>query len=264
MRVLIILLVCVLGVVLAQGSYKLIIDGKTASSGWINLNGKAYIPLEALQKAGVKVSKNGNTYSLTLPKVTAKPSTVTPPVAPVVTPVKPPVPPTVASTPATAPVSTPATAPVSMPATTPIDTAPKIMLEGCSQQSLNNGIWQMRLNGFAALTFEGKAGFVANLEITNISAKAVSLFDTGFSDGEGNANNFLLEFSDGIRLPASIGRMEFLYIALQPKSKVVVELLFVGTQSTMPNPVKLVVGQDRAVSGFSVKDPSLRFLLGCQ
>jgi hypothetical protein len=292
MRLLIVLLVGVCGVVLAQSSYKLIIEGKTASSGWINLNGKAYIPLEALQKAGVKVSKNGNTYSLTLPKISAKPLTtvaavpVASPAKPIVTnPVKPIVTDPVKPAPVTDPVKpvpvsnsvkpvVPTTPPSTASSTSPnsstsgsgvaTDSNPKPKLEGCSQQILNNGIWQMRLRGFASLMFEGKAGFVANLEITNISAKAVSLFDTGFSDGEGNANNFLLEFSDGIRLAANLGRMEFLYIALQPKSQIVVELLFVGSQSSMPNPIKLVVGQDRVVSGFSMRDPSLRFELTCQ
>jgi hypothetical protein len=55
---------------LAQGTLKLIINSQAASTPAIIQNGKTYIPLEALQKAGVKVSNSAGTLSLTLPGIT--------------------------------------------------------------------------------------------------------------------------------------------------------------------------------------------------
>lgn len=61
------LAVLALGVVLAATNYRLVINGKAASTPAIVVGGKTYVPLEALKAAGVGVSVSGSTLSLTLP-----------------------------------------------------------------------------------------------------------------------------------------------------------------------------------------------------
>lgn len=50
----------------AQKTYRLLINGKAASTPAIVVGGKTYVPLEALKAAGVGVSLSGSTLSLTL------------------------------------------------------------------------------------------------------------------------------------------------------------------------------------------------------
>ncbi|RIH83574.1 hypothetical protein Mterra_02231 [Calidithermus terrae] len=60
-------LVFALGLVWAATNYRLVINGKPASTPAIVVGGKTYVPLEALKAAGVGVSVSGSTLSLTLP-----------------------------------------------------------------------------------------------------------------------------------------------------------------------------------------------------
>jgi hypothetical protein len=55
------------GVALAQTTLKLSVNGQSTSSPALVVKGKTYIPLEALEKAGVRVSRSGNALALTLP-----------------------------------------------------------------------------------------------------------------------------------------------------------------------------------------------------
>ncbi len=287
MRLVWLLAVLLVGITFAQSAFKLVINGKTASSGWITLNGKAYVPIEALQKAGVVAKKTGNTYILTLPKVSpAKPVTVPTPVVPkpvsspipvvpkpislTSTPVTPIVP--VAVAPVTAPI-TPVIAP-SNPVTGAnnsagtvkivVNNASKPLLEGCSNLSLNNGVWLMRLLNTAPLIQNGKAGYLVTLEYSNISSNALSLFETGFSDGEGGASNFTLRLTSGATLASANTDALFLYNTVQPNSKATADIFFFTSESSLPSPQQFIVGQERRVSGFSVSDASLRFRLDCR
>lgn len=54
-------------IALAQNTLKLIINGQAASTQAIIVGGKTYVPLDALQKAGVKSSTASGTLNLTLP-----------------------------------------------------------------------------------------------------------------------------------------------------------------------------------------------------
>jgi hypothetical protein len=271
--------VLLIGITFAQSAFKLIINGKTASSGWITLNGKAYVPIEALQKAGVMVKKTGNTYTLTLPKVssaqpkpspitavpkpislTSTPVTLVNPVKPVVSPIAP-----VSSTPVVTP-SNPVVGANNSAGTIKIvvNNASKPILEGCSSQSLNNGVWLMRILNTAPLVQNGKAGYLVTLEYSNISANALSLFETGFSDGDGGASNFTLRLTNGDTLASANTDALFLYNSVQPNTKVSADIFFFSSESSLASPQQFIVGQERRVSGFSVSDASLRFRLDCK
>jgi hypothetical protein len=271
MRLIWLIAMLLIGAALAQTAFKLVINGKSVSSGWITLNGKAYVQIEALQKAGVVVKKTGNTFSLTIPKPSAvvpKPSTPAPKPTP-----KP-------SEPVPKPAPKPSTPPVEVPVapTNPIlginttssdikvvvNNVNKPLLEGCANQTLNNGVWLMRLQNFAPLVRDGKAGYLITLEYSNISSIAVNLFETGFSDGEGGAGNFSLRLVNGTTLASSNTDSAFLYNNVQPNSKATVDIFFFTTESNLPSPQQFVVGQERRVNGFSVADPSLRFRLDCR
>ncbi len=289
MRLVWLLAVLLVGITFAQSAFKLVINGKTASSGWITLNGKAYVPIEALQKAGVMVKKTGNIYTLTLPKVSpAKPvinptpvvpkpvsspipvvpkpiSLTSTPVTPIVPVVSPVAPVTAPITPVIAP-SNPVTGANNSAGTVKIvvNNASKPLLEGCSNLSLNNGVWLMRLLNTAPLVQNGKAGYLVTLEYSNISSNAYSLFETGFSDGDGGASNFTLRLSNGAILASANTDALFLYNSVQPNSKATADIFFFTSESSLPSPQQFIVGQERRVSGFSVADASLRFRLDCR
>jgi hypothetical protein len=58
-----------LGLGFAAGTtYKLVIDGKAAANAAIVVNGKTYVPLEALKTAGVGATLGAGTLRLTLPR----------------------------------------------------------------------------------------------------------------------------------------------------------------------------------------------------
>ena len=278
MRLIWLVAVLLIGITFAQSTFKLIINGKTASSGWITLNGKAYVTIEALQKAGVVAKKTGNTYTLTLPKVSpAKPVTIPIPVVPkpislTSTPVTPIVPVVSPVAPVTAPITpvipppNPVTGANNSAGTVKIvvNNASKPLLEGCSNVSLNNGVWLMRLLNTAPLVQNGKAGYLVTLEYSNISSNALSLFETGFSDGDGGASNFTLRLSNGAILASANTDALFLYNSLQSNSKATADIFFFTSESSLPSPQQFIVGQERRVSGFSVADASLRFRLDCR
>ncbi|MEY4532000.1 MAG: hypothetical protein RLZZ156_2723 [Deinococcota bacterium] len=279
MRLIWLLAIMLIGITFAQSAFKLVINGKTASSGWITLNGKAYVPIEALQKAGVVVKKTGNTYSLTLPKASSakpvpspttavpKPTTLTStPIAsvvspPVVSPVAPTPTPNIPVTP-TSPVIGANNATGTMKIV--VNNANKPVLEGCVNQNLNNGVWMMRILNTAPLVQNGKAGYLVTLEYSNISANALSLFETGFSDGDGGATNFTLRLNNGATLASANADALFLYNLVQPNGKVTADIFFFSTESSLPSPQLFIVGQERRVSGFGVADASLRFKLDCR
>ncbi len=257
--------IILVGGAIAQTALKLVINGKTASSGWINLNGKVYIPLEALQKAGVNAKKSGNTYTLSLPKATT--------LAPMVVP-KP-----IALVSAPKPVSALPVSPIAPVVVTPtfppppvlgvsgkivVSTTTKPLLEGCISQSLNNGVWLMRILNFAPLIRDAKFGYLVSLEYSNVSVNALSLFDTGFSDGEGGAGNFTLQLQESSTLASSNTDAAFIYNVVQPNSKASIDIFFLSNQTSLPTPQRFIVGQERRVTGFTVSDPSLRFKLDCR
>ena len=53
-------------VVGAQSAYRIVINGKSVEGSAIVVKGQTYVPLKALQSAGVKASVSGDTLSLTL------------------------------------------------------------------------------------------------------------------------------------------------------------------------------------------------------
>ncbi|HTQ11733.1 MAG TPA: hypothetical protein VMI31_16855 [Fimbriimonadaceae bacterium] len=53
-------------VVGAQSAYRIVINGKSVEGSAIVVKGQTYVPLKALQGAGVKASASGDTLSLTL------------------------------------------------------------------------------------------------------------------------------------------------------------------------------------------------------
>lgn len=59
--------VCLVAVAFAQSAYRLIINGRTAEGSAIVVKGEVYIPLKALQSAGVKATVGADGVRLTLP-----------------------------------------------------------------------------------------------------------------------------------------------------------------------------------------------------
>jgi hypothetical protein len=61
-----------IGVALAQGTLKLSINTQTSAIPALIVKGKTYIPLEALEKAGVRVTRSSGALALTLPGQSAE------------------------------------------------------------------------------------------------------------------------------------------------------------------------------------------------
>ncbi len=377
-----------LGFAVAQGTATLVIAGKKSVLPWITVKQKVYIPLEALQKAGLVVKKNGSTYDLSFPKPaqsaqsaqSASPTSAfrTPvastPTAPVVVATPAPVvvatPAPVVATPTSAPVAAiPAPAqttlssstasnlqnalnqspssnetpsgktsdleipnsssipksllPVEIPAPvvaapvtpapvvaasavtpTPVPTAPapvvaapvtpvpvvtapapvvpvtttgsvttvsvvntsasKPLLEGCSNQVLNNGVWSAKLVANTNISVGNRSGFAFVLEMTNLTKDSLSLFDAGFTDGEGGLSNFILVTTENRIYSARDTNAEFAYQVVAASQKLIFTVKFTFDSAPMGSPARLFITQERRVPGFTMPDPSLRFQLGCK
>jgi hypothetical protein len=356
------------GLVVAQGTAILTIEGKKATLPWITVKNKVYIPLESLQKAGVVVKKTGNTYQLNFPK----PQQSSPPVVAVVpaptpavpvtsqapralilttpvssqstpatmpepifnseppqrsvgingvlknllgslgTPDQPITPPSAAPempAPPSAPATPPSTAPepvasptinkstsltnAPVPPTSPATPAPvalpsapaspanlqagtvitvssvnanstsKPQLEGCANQMLNNGVWSAKLVAVTQITFRERPGYAFVLEMMNLSKDTISLFDAGFSDGEGGLGNFIVVTADNRSFVTRDANPEFIYQNVTGGQKLIFTLRF--TFDSIPAaPIRLLITQERRVPGFAMPDPSLRFRLDCK
>jgi hypothetical protein len=57
--------ICLIAIALAQSGYRLMINGKAAEGSAITVKGETYVPLKALQAAGVKASIEQGTLRLT-------------------------------------------------------------------------------------------------------------------------------------------------------------------------------------------------------
>ncbi len=217
----------------ASMTIKLSINGHRASSPAIVVNGKTYVPLEALQKAGVKSNLSAGTLSLTLP---GGPSSST-----------------------GAAASTAAGGSNQLAA-----------LEGCVGETLFNGVWRFKVTKFEQGDVDGKPGWIASIEMRNGTDKPQFVYGTGFSNtndsyslaaSDGNTgvwrtNYILNDFADRNVPQAGSFTYQFKF---WPETSATAD-------QTAQAPTKFIVRIDAKRSGakYSVPDPSFRIKLDCQ
>ncbi len=66
-RILLVGSALLVAIAFAQTAYRLVINGRAATGSAIVVKGETYVPLKALQAAGVKVTTSGGSLSLTFP-----------------------------------------------------------------------------------------------------------------------------------------------------------------------------------------------------
>ena len=127
----------------AQTAYKLVINGKPAQNQAIVVNGRTYVPLDALKAAGVLSDLASGTLSLTLPGAS----------------------PAGAANPSAAGWANQLNA-----------------LEGCIGQTLFNGVWRFKVTKLEGGDVDGKPGYLMSIEMRNGVTKPLSPYSSGFSN----------------------------------------------------------------------------------
>lgn len=224
------------GLALAQtaSNLGLVINGRVFSSRAIVVSGKTYVPLEALQAAGVRSSQAGTTLSLTLPGAPAAPTA------------------NVAAGGANARVS----------------------LEGCVGETLFNGVWRLTVKGVDPIPANvGRGpGWGVTVELRNGTKTKTILRDTGLEsidlvlpDGntllfyESEAEQFFI-YKELIQAGAVTYQLKF----YSPDRETLA--------ADVPRPDKLIVQLDpkRMTAGYlagvayTTPTPSFRVRLDCQ
>jgi hypothetical protein len=183
-----------------------------------------------------------------------------------------------APTPAPTPVPTPASAPVQAPvpiapstvgtvitvSSVNANTSSKPLLEGCSEQILNNGVWSAKLVAATNITVANRPGFAFIVEMTNLTRDTLSLFDAGFTDGEGGLSNFILVTADNRSYSARDTNPDFVYQSVGANQKLIFTLKFTFDVLPTSLPARLFLTLERRVPGYTLPDPSLRFKLNCK
>jgi hypothetical protein len=146
MKTMILLGFVLIGLALAaDGSLKLTVNGKPSSTPAIVVNGKTYLPLEALERAGLKVVRSDGALRVSLPGANASPS------------------------------SSAAVGGANQRAS----------LEGCLGEQLFNGVWRIRASKLERISKDGGTpGWGLTLELRNGSKATLISTDAGI-DGTG-------------------------------------------------------------------------------
>lgn len=224
-----------LGVALgAQTAIKLRINNTPASSPAIVVGGKTYVPLEALQKAGVKSNLSAGTLSLTLPGGPAAGAA---------------------------------------PSTAAGGSNQLAALEGCVGETLFNGVWRFKVTKLEQGDVDGKPGWLMSVEMRNAVPKPLSPYAAGFSNtsegysfatSDGNTGVWKTYYvlNDFVAKDIPQGGMFTYQFKIFPDPA--------ATPDQLQNPpAKFILRVDakRAAIGkvnYSVPDPSFRIKLDCQ
>jgi hypothetical protein len=214
----------------------LVIDGKPYSSAALVIDGKTYVPLDALKAAGVKAAQAGGTLSLTMRGGAAAPT---------------------------------AAAPVAGGANQ------RVALEGCVGETLFNGIWRVKVTkvepiknvitadaavpGYAVtLEFRNGGQGTAQPVFTGVKEFQVALVDGNILQASTDAQKF--QFANLPQGAAVNGVVTFYYPAITPDDQV-------------KKPEKLLINIDpkgfegsmkSAGVAYSTPTPGLRIRLDCQ
>ena len=224
----------VLGVALAQQvSYKLIVNGKADPGAAIVVNGKTYVPLEALQRAGVKSSLAAKTLTLTLPGASA---------------------------------AQPGGGGQAAGGANQLTA-----LEGCVGETLFNGVWRFKVTKFEKGQVEGKDGWLINVELRNGSKKPQYVYGTGFSNSNDGYSLAAPDGNTGVWQTYYILN-DFATKTVPQAGLLTFQFKFWPSDGATPEqvaqpPTKFVVLVDGAKLGFkeyTVPDPSFRIKLDCQ
>lgn len=219
------------GVALAAATtYKLVINNQAASSQAIVVGGKTYVPLEALQKAGVKSSLSSGTLSLTMPGGSSA-STATNPAAG--------------------------------------GSNQLAALEGCIGETLFNGVWRFKVTKLEQGEVEGKPGWLISVELRNGTDKPQDVYGTGFSNTNDSYSLAVADGNTGVWRTYYILN-EFAVKTVPQAGLTTYQFKFFADPSATPEqlqqkPVKFIVRVDakRSSAKYTVPDPSFRIDLGC-
>jgi hypothetical protein len=219
--------------------------------------GSSATTASSTQTPALKPSSLANVLA---PPVSTPPTpTPTPPTMTEPSPSTPPTP--TPPTPTAAPPTIATGATITISAVNSTNTKPQ--LEGCATQVLNNGVWSAKLVAVTQISLRERPGYAFVLELANLSKDAISLFDAGFSDGEGGLGNFILMTSDQRTFVSQDTNPSFIYQTVPSGQKLIFTLRFTF-DSTPAAPSRLLITQERRIPGFVVPDPSLRFQLDCK
>jgi hypothetical protein len=222
--------------VAASETIKLTINGKPAENA-IVVNGKTYIPLDALEKAGVRSSRAGVGLSITLPGSGAPPAS-----------------------------SPPATG----------GTLERASLEGCVGETLFNGVWRVKVLKLEPIKKDADTpGWGLTLEVRNGTKATLIMPDAGV-DGTGQGIQLAFADASTLSVdPLEVQKLTF--ASLPPGGAVTQQLTFYypfGTSAdAVKTPTKFLlevnpkgIGDSTRAKGvaFSVPNPSLRVRLDCQ
>jgi hypothetical protein len=238
MKKMILLGFVLIGVALAADtSLKLTVNGKPSSTPAVVVNGKTYLPLDALEKAGLKVVRSNGALAVTLPGANASPSS----------------------------------------GTTSVGGAnQRASLEGCLGEQLFNGVWRIRASKLERITKDGGTpGWGLTLELRNGSKATLISTDAGI-DGTGQGIQLAFDDATTLEVdPYDVQKLT--YASLPQGGAVVHQLKFyypAGTASdAVKTPVKFLLEVNAKGIGFTpsqqgvaftVANPSLRVRLDCQ
>lgn len=218
----------------AQQSLKLTINGQAAASAVV-LNGKTYIPLDALLKSGAKSSQSAAGLALTLPGATA----MTP-----------------------------------NPAAAGGANA-RASLEGCLNEPLFNGVWRVKAIKLEAIKKDDTPGWGLSVEVKNGSRATITPTDAGVNGtGEGIQLAFSDATTINVD-PQDVQKLTFASLPPGGTVTWQLKFYYpFGTaQDKVQTPTKFLfeidpkgIGDSTRAKGvsFSVPNPSLRVKLDCQ
>ncbi len=223
--------------VAASQTFKLTINGKPTVTPAMVVNGKTYIPLDALEEAGVRSSRSGAGVSITLPGSTA----------------------------------TPATNPDAMGGANA-----RASLEGCINETLFNGVWRVKTLKLEAIKKDADTpGWGLTLEVKNGTKTTLTMTDAGVN-GTGEGIQLAFADASTLAVDA-LEVQKLTFASLPPGGSVTQQLKFyypLGTTAdAIKTPTKFLlevdpkgIGDSTRAKGvtFTVPNPSLRVRLDCQ
>jgi hypothetical protein len=237
MKKLVLIGFALLGLALAADTtLKLTVNGKISSTPAIVVAGKTYLPLDALEKAGLKVVRSNGALAVTLPGASS---------------------------------STPS-------GTGAGGANERVSLEGCLGEQLFNGVWRIRASKLERANKDADVpGWGVMLEVRNGSKATITPVDAGF-DPTGQGIQLAFDDATTIPVdPLEVQKLTFASLppggAVTQQLKFYYP--FGTKEDAVKTPVKFLleinpkgIGDSTKAKGvmFTVPNPSLRVRLDCQ
>jgi hypothetical protein len=227
----------------ADTTLKLTVNGKASSTPAIMVAGKTYLPLDALERAGLKVVRSNGAVAVTVPG-SGSPAN-------------------------TQPSSTQSSTQASG------GSNEKASLEGCIGEQLFNGVWRIKVTKLERIARDIRLGWGLSLELRNGSKVTTSPAETGV---ESFGSEIQLAFADSSTIVLEPYDAQKLTYAKVPVGAAVVVTLpyfypFDTKEEDIKTPVKFLfqidprnMDKNTRSSGvaYSVPNPSFRIRLDCQ